>query len=57
MKERAIKLHSKDLGEGKYEVEGVVFYAESHGEALRKYLRRQNPKEIQEKERHHDSPI
>jgi len=32
-------LRSKDLGQGRYEVEGVIFYANSHPEALRKYLR------------------
>ena len=32
-------LKSKDLGNGKYEVGGVVFYADSHAEACRKYKR------------------
>jgi hypothetical protein len=30
-------LKSRDMGNGKYEVGGIVFYADSHQEALRKY--------------------
>ncbi len=50
MKDRSIKLRSKDLGGGKYEVEGVVLYAESHAIALRKYLRQKKPEEAQRKD-------
>ena len=32
-------LKSRDMGNGKYEVGGIVFYADSHSEALRKYRR------------------
>jgi hypothetical protein len=32
-------LKSRDLGDGKYEVCGIEFYADSHAEALRKYRR------------------
>ena len=32
-------IHSKDKGNGRYEVNGVMFYAKTHAEALRKYLR------------------
>ena len=32
-------LKSRDMGNGKYEVGGIVFYADSHQEALRKYRR------------------
>jgi hypothetical protein len=32
-------LKSRDLGDGKYEVGGVVFFADTHAEAIRKYRR------------------
>jgi len=32
-------LKSRDLGNGKYEVGGVIFHADSHPEAIRKYRR------------------
>ena len=32
-------LKSRDLGNGKYEVGGVIFFADSHPEAIRKYRR------------------
>lgn len=32
-----IMLKSRDLGDGKYEVSGIIFYADSHIEAIRKY--------------------
>lgn len=34
-----MQIRSKDKGNGRYEVNGVIFYAKSHAEALRKYLR------------------
>ena len=34
-----IMLTSKCKGDGKFEVGGVTFYADSHAEALRKYSR------------------
>lgn len=40
MSDKKIMLHSKDLGNGRYEVCGVIFYAESHIEAIRKYTKR-----------------
>ena len=30
-------LKSRDLGDGKYEVNGVIMYADSHPEAILKY--------------------
>ena len=32
-------LKSRDMGNGKYEVNGIVFYAESHAESILKYRR------------------
>ncbi len=32
-------LNSRDMGGGKFEVNGVVFYADSHSEALKKYTK------------------
>lgn len=37
--EHNMMLKSRDMGNGKFEVCGVVFYADSHTEALRKYRR------------------
>ena len=37
-------LKSRDMGSGKYEVGGIVFYADSHQEALRKYRRAKDNK-------------
>jgi len=38
--------HKKTLTHGvsMYEVEGVIIYAKSHNEAVRKWLRKQKPK-------------
>ena len=38
-KDHKMMLKSRDLGNGKYEVGGVVFHADSHPEAIRKYRR------------------
>ena len=38
-KAEPLMLKSRDMGDGKYEVSGVVFYADSHAEACRKYRR------------------
>jgi len=32
-------LKSRDIGDGKYEVSGVIMYAENHASAIRKYRR------------------
>lgn len=53
MKDREIKLHSKDLGDGRFEVEGVIFYCVSHTEAIRKYLRGRKPIKCSEEGKHH----
>jgi len=37
-------VNSRDLGDGKYEVSGVIFYADSHACAIRKYRRSENEK-------------
>jgi len=34
-----MKIRSKDLGNGKFNVEGIIFYADTMIEAIRKYLR------------------
>ena len=34
-----VMLRSRHMGDGKYEVGGVVFYADTHAEAIRKYRR------------------
>ena len=34
-----ILLKSRDMGNGKYEVGGIVFYADSHASAIHKYRR------------------
>jgi len=34
-----MKIHSRQIKEGMYEVEGVVLYAKTHLEAIWKYLR------------------
>ena len=39
---KTLAIKSKDLGGGKYEVEGVIFYCDSHLEAIRKYIRAKN---------------
>jgi len=39
IKDHEMFLKSRDLGSGKYEVNGVIFYADSHAEAIRKYRR------------------
>jgi len=38
-KDHKMMLKSRDLGNGKYEVGGVIFFADSHPEAIRKYRR------------------
>ena len=38
-KECKMILKSRDMGDGKYEVDGIVFYADSHAEAIRKFRR------------------
>ena len=42
-----MQIHSKTLKKGVFEVNGVVIYAESHVEAIRKYLRQ--PKTVLDK--------
>ena len=36
-------IKSRDLGGGRYEVCGVIFYAKSHIKAIRKWLRTKKP--------------
>lgn len=40
MSHRKLMLFSRDLGNGRYEVNGVIFYAKSHADAIGKYTRR-----------------
>lgn len=37
VEEKKMMLKSRDMGNGKFEVQGIVFYADNHNEALRKY--------------------
>ena len=37
-------IKSRDLGGGKYEVCGVIFYAKSHLKAIQKWLRKKDGK-------------
>lgn len=37
-------IHSKIIDDKRIEVDGVVFYTQSHAEAVRKYLRRKAKK-------------
>ena len=43
-KDLPLLLKSRDMGAGKFEVNGVVFYCDSHAEALRKYRRGESEK-------------
>ncbi len=43
---KTLKIHSRDMGGGRYEVCGVVFTAKSHAQAVRKYLRKKKPNEV-----------
>ena len=43
-KDEKMFLKSRDLGNGKYEVNGVIFYADSHAESIRKYRRAKHGK-------------
>ena len=40
-----LKIHSKQIKSGVWEVEGIIFYAKTHYEAIRKYLRKNKPLE------------
>ena len=42
---KTIGIHSKDIGNGRFEVCGVIFTARNHTDAIRKYLRKKKPSE------------
>lgn len=42
---KTLSIHSKDLGKNRWEVNGVIMYAPTHVEAIKKYLRKQKPVE------------
>ena len=44
---KELKIESRDIGGGRYEVEGVIMYAETHAHAIRKYLRKKKPTKVQ----------
>lgn len=39
MKEYPLKIRSRAVKDGMYEIEGVIIYADTHAEALRKWCR------------------
>ena len=50
MKEYKLKIKTKKIKEGMYEVEGVIFYANGKVEAIRKWARSNKPSEVEKHE-------